>query len=470
MQHPLPLQDSPKSLVGSLIGGKWLVDGVLGEGGMGKVYSAVHQHNARRVAIKVLNASFAHDPGIRERFYQEAYAANRVLHPGTVAALDDGLLGDGTPFLVMELLQGSDLEGHLNDSNGALDETEVLRIMVELLSILEAAHDAGVLHRDIKPENIFCTHDGKIKLLDFGIAKVIDSRRSHATQCGSTIGTPAFMPPEQARGRWEELDASSDLWSVGATMFTLLSGRMVHQSETVNEQLLSAMTESPRSLKVVAPHVSSDVIAIVDRALQFEQEDRYSSATEMRNALEHILAARGELPNTPTPSLMPSSRNGSRPRTTHRPVVSSQTTIAVAEPKSRKKALLAAAFLVAGAAGAAYVFAGDLPLRQVPHVQAASPATPIDLDSRSIKFVKAELPELEPQAGPISAKVEDSDVAVERERAEKSANVKSTPARYVPRPKYTAAPPRQDAQDDSEKKSPPASISQSGFDPLAQRR
>ncbi len=468
MQHPLPLKDSPKSLVGSLIGEKWLVDGVLGEGGMGKVYSAVHQHNARRVAIKVLNASFAHDPGVRERFYQEAYAANRVLHPGTVGALDDGLLGDGTPFLVMELLQGRDLEGHLNDSDGALDEREVLRIIVELLSILEAAHDAGVLHRDIKPENIFCTLDGKIKLLDFGIAKVTDSRRSHATQCGSTIGTPAFMPPEQARGRWDELDASSDLWSVGATMFTLLSGRMVHQSETVNEQLLKAMTESPASLKSVAPEASSDVIAIVDRALQFEQADRYTSASEMRHALELALTARGELPHAPTPSLAPSGRDSSRPRTTHRPVVSSQTTLAVTAPKKRTRAIIAAALLLSAAAGAVFVFTGVLPGEHVTHIQGASPATPLELDSRSIEFVKPELPEPEPSE--TSANGNDSDG--DAESASKTSNVKKILVRYVPRSKDTAPPSPREPENKSEKKSPPASKSESSFDfdPLAQRR
>lgn len=477
MQHLPTLQNGSRSLVGTLLGDKWFVDGELGAGGMGTVYSAVHQHNARRVAIKVLNSTFARDPEVRERFYQEAYAANRVMHPGTVAALDDGVLSDGTPFLVMEILEGRDLEKCLNDSAGTLAEIDLLRIMTELLSILEAAHDAGILHRDIKPENIFCTTDGKVKLLDFGIAKITDSRRTHQTQCGSTIGTPAFMPPEQARGRWDELDARSDLWSVGATMFTLLSGRMVHERDTVNEQLLSAMTERPMSLYSVAPHVSADVIAIVDRALQFEQSKRYASAAEMREALVLALRARGELPHTTAPTLSSSGdTRDSRSHTTHRPVISSQTTIAVAPRARRVWWLAAAAMLLPATAVGVYVSATDFSFVPVTtHVQAASVDSHMENSRASdINGAIAEVPAPEPPDRNPATTI--NELATTSNDVESGAEAPAAPA-GVPRVekkivRVAAVTPKLSSASETTSKTQPESAPQQApdFDPLAQRR
>src|SRR5204862_482383 len=138
-----------------------------------------------------------------------------------------------------------------------------------------------IVHRDIKPENIFLTYEGRVRLLDFGIARVDRNARTHATEPGSTLGTPAFMPPEQALGRWTDLDGRSDLWSLGATLYLLLSGHPVREHGSVSEQLLRAMTQPVPSLGEVTA-LPRAVVAVVDRALAFDRDDRFPDARSMQ--------------------------------------------------------------------------------------------------------------------------------------------------------------------------------------------
>lgn len=280
-----------RARVGTLLSDKWLLDELLGVGGMAAVYAATHR-NGRRAALKILHPALSAVPEVRERFFDEAYAANRVAHPGTAAVLDDGVCLDGALYLVMDLLEGENLEARLTRADRGLPPAEVLALMGPLLEVLAAAHDRGILHRDIKPENVFLTTEGEIKLLDFGIARVSDSPRASQTRAGLTLGTPSFMPPEQARGRWAELDGRSDLWAAGATMFTLLTTHFVHSAETQNEALLAAMSHPAPPLRSVAPHVPACVAAIVDRALAFAREDRFPDARAMLRA---VLAAQRTL-------------------------------------------------------------------------------------------------------------------------------------------------------------------------------
>ena len=189
------------------------------------------------------------------------------------------------PFLVLELLVGESLDTRLERSGGRLDVEEALRLIDQLLSTLVAAHDKGIIHRDIKPENLFLTREGQLKLLDFGIARARDASGASATRTGSTMGTPAFMPPEQALGRTREIGPASDLWAVGATLFTLISGRVVHDGETANEILVAAATRQAPSLGAVAPWVAPDVVAVVDQALAFQAAQRWPSAVAMQHAL-----------------------------------------------------------------------------------------------------------------------------------------------------------------------------------------
>lgn len=271
--------------VGKTLVGKYRIERVLGVGGMGVVYGAVHR-NGRRVAVKMLHAEYSVRADIRKRFLLEAHAANRVQHSGVVAIIDDDVADDGAAFLVMELLAGRSVEELWRESGGQLPAKTVLAITRELCDVLAAAHDAGVTHRDLKPGNLFITDDGILKVLDFGLARLRDAAQSvGATKTGSVLGTPAFLPPEQAAGRTREIDAQTDVWAVGATMFTLLSGRTVHEGESPQNLVVRAATQPPRSLANVLPEADHELVNVVDRALAFEKKDRWPSAREMKRAV-----------------------------------------------------------------------------------------------------------------------------------------------------------------------------------------
>lgn len=276
--------------VGRVLRGKWHLDALLGVGGMAAVYAATHR-NGKRAAIKVLHPELSVHGHVRSRFLKEGYVANRVDHPGAVQVLDDDTDDDGSLYLVMELLDGESLERR-QARLGRLAPDEVLAATDQLLDVLAAAHEKGIVHRDIKPENVFLTRDGVIKVLDFGIARLRElSTASSATRTGATMGTPAFMPPEQARGLWDEVDGRSDLWAVGATMFSLVTGRMVHEARTTNEQLLAAMTEPAAPLSTAAPDVPEPVAAVVDHALAYRKEDRFPDARAMQDAVRRAYHA-----------------------------------------------------------------------------------------------------------------------------------------------------------------------------------
>lgn len=269
--------------VGTSLCNKWRIERLLGSGGMASVFAATH-YNGSRVAIKMLHAELSDSVDLRERFLAEAYAANKVGPPGVVSVLDEGKAEDGSPFLVMELLEGQTLEERCT-IEGLLDSDEALIVADQILAVLERAHQKGIVHRDIKPDNVFITRSGEVRLLDFGIARMNESHRTHPTEIGAAMGTPAFMPPEQARGRWEAVDGRSDLWSLGATLFWAVSGQFVHEAPTVNEELLLAMTEPARSLVNVSPHSPRELVELIDRALAFSPNDRFPSATAMRDAV-----------------------------------------------------------------------------------------------------------------------------------------------------------------------------------------
>lgn len=269
-------------------GGRWLLDARLATGGFSVVFAATHR-NGSRAAIKVLDSEFTEDEDMRRRFLREGYAANKVGHGGVVRILDDDTTEDGRPYLVMELLEGEALDRRRDRLGGTLPLAEVLTIADELLDVLSAAHSHGIIHRDIKPANVFLTTKGHVKVLDFGFAKVKEAAQGHSTAVGTLLGTPGFLPPERARGLADEVDARSDIWSVGATIFTLVSGEHVHP-ESHPIALLAATAQKPvRSLATVAPGVPRALVDIVDKALAFEKSGRWSSAGDMRAALQAVL-------------------------------------------------------------------------------------------------------------------------------------------------------------------------------------
>jgi serine/threonine-protein kinase len=290
LPHPEP-PPLARAKVGQLLRGKWHLDALIGAGGMATVYAATHR-NGKRGAVKILHRELADNENARTRFLQEGYAANKVNHPGAVSVLDDDVDDDGCVFLVMELLDGESADGRAQQRPGErLEVIEVAQLADQLLDVLAAAHDKGIVHRDIKPENIFLTHDGALKVLDFGIARVREvaaPTSAKLTANGGTMGTPAFMPPEQALGNWDEVSAQTDLWAVGATMFTLLSGQCVHSAETINQLLLAAMTKPAPPIVGVVPGVPAALAAVIDRALAFDARNRWHDARAMQHALRAI--------------------------------------------------------------------------------------------------------------------------------------------------------------------------------------
>lgn len=249
---------------------------------MGVVYAATHR-NQKKVAVKVLHPEQSQRGDVRTRFLREGYAANAVEHEGVVAILDDDVDdGSGSAFLVMELLHGLDVRAWAARCGGRLPLHAALNVTHQLLEVLAAAHAKGIVHRDIKPANLLVQFSGRLKVLDFGIARVeVGSGDHEATRSGAVLGTPAFMAPELASGQRAEVDARTDLWAVGASLFSLLSGEQVHVGEHANQVLIRAATTHARSLRCACPELPSHVAELVDRALSFEKAARFQSAAEM---------------------------------------------------------------------------------------------------------------------------------------------------------------------------------------------
>jgi serine/threonine protein kinase len=285
------LQVRAEKRIGTVLCGKYRVERVLGVGGMAVVYAATHR-NQKRVAVKMLHPELAIHGEIRARFLREGYAANTVDHPGAVAVLDDDVAEDGAAFLVMERLEGEEVDRLWEQRDLRLAVDVVLSIASQLLDVLVAAHAKSIIHRDIKPANLYITTDGTLKVLDFGIARLRDAAAGGqaATGTGMMLGTPAYMAPEQALGKSREIDGTTDNWSVGATMFSLLSGFFVHEGESATELVVRSATQPARSLAVVAPQIDRRVVEIVDRALGFEKSARWPNALAMRDAVRAAYA------------------------------------------------------------------------------------------------------------------------------------------------------------------------------------
>jgi serine/threonine-protein kinase len=291
------------ALVGRTLKGKWRLESQIGTGGMASVWAARHR-NGKRVAIKLLHAELSRDDHIKGRFLREGYVANKVQHPSVVTILDDEDEGD-LVFLVMELLEGETLSDRWKRNDKRLPLRDVLEIADAVLDGLAAAHDKQIVHRDIKPANIFLTTAGDVKILDFGIARLHEGKGGTGltTRLGTSLGSPAFMSPEQARARWEFVDARTDIWAMGAVMFAALAGRYVHGQKTSAELIIATATTPAPSLRDAWPEAPDVVTAIVDRALAFERADRWQDARAMQAAVRRALAIDFDKPREPVASL-----------------------------------------------------------------------------------------------------------------------------------------------------------------------
>ncbi len=277
--------------VGTVVDGRWRVERLLGLGSTSAVYAATHR-NGHRAALKILHRSLCSDTSMLERFLGEAGIANAIKHRAIVPIRDDGTTEDGCTYLVVELLEGDTLEALRERRKGRLEVEELAPIAEELMSALAAVHAAGVVHRDLKPQNVFLTGTGELKLLDFGTARIFDRAAGSAVSAaGMVIGTPAFMSPEQAKGARAEVDAQSDVWSLGAMLFTLLSGEYVHLGRDAHARLLTAASKPARKLADVAPSIDDRVATVIDRALAFAKEERWADVRAMRVAFREAVVA-----------------------------------------------------------------------------------------------------------------------------------------------------------------------------------
>lgn len=277
--------------LGQTLRGKWTLERLLGWGGMAAVYVGLH-HIGRRDAIKILHEEVAVAPDIRARFEQEAHAVNHLRHPGVVEVRDIDVTDDGCPFLVMELLEGESLASVL-DKQERLDPSRMLGWMDEVLDVLVAAHAGGIIHRDIKPDNLFVCESGRIKVLDFGVARMKEGApRTLTTRTGMAVGTLTYMAPEQVRG--VHVDARADVFAVGATMFRCIARRRIHDGATEADLLIKMATMPAPPLGTVVPDVPADLALVVDRALQFDMAHRYPDAATMQGDVRALM--RGDRP------------------------------------------------------------------------------------------------------------------------------------------------------------------------------
>jgi serine/threonine-protein kinase len=273
-------------LPGTLLGGRYRIETLVGEGGMGAVYEAVQQDLDRRVALKILHEHLTDDVELRGRFQREARVVAMLGHPNVVQISDFQARDGEPPFFVMELLHGENLRDLLKRAQ-VLPPERVAYIAVQILSALEAAHRANVVHRDIKPDNIFLERTDVqvdiVKVLDFGVAKLLGRDDMKLTRSGLVVGTLSYMAPEQALG--DPIDGRADLYSLAATMYLALTGRKPFDGATTAALLKKIMQEVPAPVSKLRPEIPEKFSAVFERALAKRPEDRYASAAEMARAL-----------------------------------------------------------------------------------------------------------------------------------------------------------------------------------------
>jgi eukaryotic-like serine/threonine-protein kinase len=264
-----------------VVAGRYELGELIGSGGMAEVYLARDNRLDRAVAVKLLGPAFAADPDLVERFRREAQAAAGINHPNVVAIYDWGQDGRAY-YLVMEYVAGQNLR-ELVRQHGPLPEGRALAIAAEVAAALEAAHARGVVHRDVKPHNVMQDDRGRVKVADFGIAHAGGTTTLTRTGAG-VLGSAHYMSPEQARG--ERVDARSDLYSLGALLFELLTGRTPYQGDAPLVVAMQHLNAPVPSAREVRPDLSAATTALLDRALAKDPAARYPSAAAMRVALE----------------------------------------------------------------------------------------------------------------------------------------------------------------------------------------
>jgi serine/threonine protein kinase len=275
--------------------GRYEIRSKIGEGGMGEVYLARDPKIGRDVAIKVLPASLSRNKERLARFEQEAQAAGSLNHPN-ILAIYDVQTEDGAPYVVSELLAGETLRDVIGGI--ALPVRKALGFGLQIAQGLAAAHEKGIIHRDLKPENLFVTVDGRVKILDFGVAKLTETNsnsintdlptRKVNTETGSVVGTVGYMSPEQLRGK--PVDQRTDIFSFGTVLYEMLSGRKAFQKDSTADTISAILREDPPEVSETNKNVNSGLERIVHRCLEKNREERFHSASDLAFALEALTA------------------------------------------------------------------------------------------------------------------------------------------------------------------------------------
>jgi eukaryotic-like serine/threonine-protein kinase len=328
---------STSSLIvtGALLAGKYRLDSLIGEGGMGSVWSATHVGLGQAVAIKFISRDFLRSEEALRRFDAEAKAAAQLRSRHVVQVFDTGRLEDGTPYIAMELLRGETLQGRVHRA-GPVQLPEAVDILSQCCKALGRAHAAGIIHRDIKPDNIFLAQSNDddsalVKILDFGVAKMgatgNEQGSQGATRTGAVLGTPLYMSPEQARGL-KNIDQRTDLYSLGLVAYTMFTGNLAFSSESFGDLLLQICTAPLPSLAAGAPWLPPAIDAWFQRACAREPAHRYATAQEFADALRNaagvtLQSPRGShLPDVPGSGVGPVGQ-GSEPGNLGRPAFAS---------------------------------------------------------------------------------------------------------------------------------------------------
>jgi serine/threonine protein kinase len=291
--------------VGSVIADTYIIERLIGEGGMGSVFLASHNRlPGKRVAIKMLHVELNNDD-VLTRFRREATIATQLDHPNIVRVDDFNVHEDGTPYLILEYLEGESLAQRL--THGPMPLDQVLAIVRMVGSAIDAAHQLGYVHRDLKPQNIFLIPtdvDGKLvdtaKVLDFGISKMRNST-TVKTQENTLLGTPQYMAPEQATGQHTAVDDRTDVFALGAIVYEMLTGKPAFSGESIPEVVFKVVYEQPPPLAQAAPDVPAAVVAAVERAMQKAQDDRFPTV----NAFVETLTGRPIVQRSSMISLSP---------------------------------------------------------------------------------------------------------------------------------------------------------------------
>ncbi|HVH43064.1 MAG TPA: serine/threonine-protein kinase, partial [Labilithrix sp.] len=287
MSEPTPLPVSE----GELLAGKYRVERLIGEGGMGLVLAARHEALGTSVAIKLLRSTALGNTDVVGRFLREARAAVSLRSEHVARVFDVGNLEDGRPYIVMERLEGKDL-GDVIDEGPAITVHDAVDYVLQACEAIAEAHAAGIIHRDLKPKNLFLTRavHGRplVKVLDFGISKLVprgQPEEMQLTKTAEVIGSPSYMSPEQLRSS-RNVDARTDIWALGVILYELLTGRLPFNAETVTELVLVVVTEREPAIRSSRPDVPEGLEAIVTRCLQKQPEHRFQSVLELVQALE----------------------------------------------------------------------------------------------------------------------------------------------------------------------------------------